>query len=305
MKIFEKTLAFIFCIVVACSQPGLAFVKNRGTELVQSYRQNPNNEAKTAEEYFFRALVKQMLGNPQEALADYKAVLELEPNDQDTYANRCGLLSDLGQYEAAIADCTQAIKQGGLRAKAIYFNLGIAQQGAGNLKAAINSFNTAAQHAKAIADDSLAEQAEQRINLAQRTIKGEITGGALASYWQASDQASKGEFEQALNLYDNALSSSPKFADAYLEKANLYAMQKKYPEALNSYQKAQKLNPELIPVYNNRAAVLIEYNKDYDGALKDLKTAANKASQRGDTEAAKFLQQSMEKVNELKKSNEK
>lgn len=293
-------LTFFFLIVEVSSVK--AFQKNNVSECIQNYQKNPDRKATTAEQFFCRAMANQQLGNKTEALRDYTAVLSLEPQDQDTYANRCGLLSDMQRYEEALLDCKRAIKIDESKAQGIQYNLGVAQEGLGEVKAAMKSFKKASDYAERKLNMQLKDKSERRLELLKRVQRKEITVEAVNEYFLASDKASTGELDQALSLYELSLSHSPGFADAHFERGNIFALQKHFNEALSSYEKAEQLNPALIALYNNRAAVLLEYKNDYLGALRDLTKASNIAQKSGDKDSLNFLNRS---IDELKKQQEK
>ncbi|MDX1919189.1 MAG: tetratricopeptide repeat protein [Candidatus Caenarcaniphilales bacterium] len=265
-------------------------------------------EAKSNEELFFRALAKQNLGNLPGALSDFDQVLTLDPNDVDTLVTRCGLLSDMGQFAAAIESCKKAIQLGA--GQSVYFNLGIAQQGLGDLQGSINSFKTAADFSQRSNNQDLNQKSTQRLELLQRVARRELSLYAVNQFLNAADLALAGNTSQAIRIYEGIIRQTPNFAEAHLELANCLALQKNYQAALKEYQIAERLNPNSISTYNNRAAIWIEAEGNYKNARADLVKARSLAQtqssqNQNSQDLVKFLDQALAEVDLMEKAARK
>ena len=120
----------------------------------------------------------------------------------------------------------------------------------------------------------------------------------------------KGEYEKAIECYNEALKINPKDADAWYNKGVLYARLKKYEEAIECYDKALKINPEYANAWNNKGVVyaeLKEYKKAiecYDEALKINPEHANAWNNKGVVYAElKKYKEAIECYNEALKIN--
>ena len=80
------------------------------------------------------------------------------------------------------------------------------------------------------------------------------------------------KYEPAIEDYTQALSINPKLTAAYINRGNIYDIQKDYKGAVKDYTQAILLNPEYSGVYNSRGNV---YQKleDYQQAIKDYNKA--------------------------------
>ena len=101
-----------------------------------------NEEILSAEDYINRGISKYNLGNYNAAIADYTSAIRIDPDDAIAYYNRGLAKYYLGNYNAAIADYTSAIRIDPDDALA-YYNRGIAKDDLGNYNAAITDYTSA------------------------------------------------------------------------------------------------------------------------------------------------------------------
>jgi len=78
----------------------------------------------------------------------------------------------------------------------------------------------------------------------------------------------RGEYEQAIDFFDQVISLSPDLADAYYFKAEAQRQEGSIGAAIKTYDEASKLNPEYAPVYLGRGRALLE--RDADAAVRDF-----------------------------------
>ncbi len=285
---------FIFCIACLSCSPIGAFPKNNSDVLLQRYKANPAATAQNVEELFMRALVQMQAGNAKAALEDYSKVLKLEPNDSDTLANRCGIFIELNENAKAIEDCQKALQNGG--SPIIFYNLGLAQERNLLYTEAVASYNKVLQYAKERNDTNLLSQIESRQSLAQKVVNGQLKAEAVAKYWNGNEKASQGDLQSAQGLYEKAAKVSSNFPELYLELANVCAMQQKYNQALAHYAQAERLNPSLLAIYNNRAAIYLQAKGDKNSAIKELQKAKNIAEKSGQLDAISFLDRNIKEL---------
>lgn len=101
---------------------------------------NPPPEA-----YYNRAGLLSELDRPQEALADYDAVLDLDPDHLATLVNRAGLLHDLGDYGEARRDVAHGLTLDPGNAQ-LLCTLGLLDLADGRVDAAGLAFSAAIEH---------------------------------------------------------------------------------------------------------------------------------------------------------------
>lgn len=302
-KIFTITVLSLIIIVSSLTSSVQSFPKNNAKDLFQKYKNNPQLEALGKEELFFRALAKQNLGNLQGALSDFDAVLLQEETDVDTLVNKCGLLCDLGQFTLAIESCKKAIQLGA--SQSVYFNLGIAQQGLGDINESIKSFQIVSDFAQKNNNQELNQKATQRADLLKRVMSRRLPLESVNQFLYASDLALSGNINQAIQLYEAITRAVPSFTEAHLELANCLALQKNYKASLNHYQIAEQLNTNLISLYNNRAAVWMEAEGNYIKAKEDLQKARSLAQTQNMQDLVVFFNRSLVELDLMEKSSKK
>jgi tetratricopeptide (TPR) repeat protein len=77
------------------------------------------------------------------ALADFDAILELQPRNAEIMLNRGAVLVQLERYGEAIAAITEALGLGVSEPHKAYFNRGAARERLGDLRGAYEDYNTA------------------------------------------------------------------------------------------------------------------------------------------------------------------
>lgn len=95
---------------------------------------------------------------------------------------------------------------------------------------------------------------------------------ASAIFNKAYEKAQNGEYQNAIQLLENALQSDPKFVDAYLSLAGVYGQMKKYPEAVTAFEKAYQLDS----VYAKYYLLPYSINLAGSGRFEDALQAVNK-----------------------------
>ena len=84
--------------------------------------------------------------------------------------------------------------------------------------------------------------------------------------------ANKGEYQKAIELYNEALAFNSNYDWAYNNRGCAYAELKKYDAAIADLNKAIQLNPNYADAYNNRG-IAYKILKQYDAAIADFSKA--------------------------------
>ena len=103
-----------------------------------------------AEERYNAGVERSERGEWVEALADYDAAIELDPNGPLPYVNRAADHADLGNFDAALADMTRAIDLG-LHEFDSFFVRGRIHCARGDMDRALGDWEVA----RSLTDDSL------------------------------------------------------------------------------------------------------------------------------------------------------
>lgn len=148
-------------------------------------------------------------------LADYNAVLALNPADANLYYARGNALREMGQIDRAIADYDQAIRLDPLCTLA-YFGRGFA-------------WNQKQQFDKALADY------DEAIRLDPTDWRTLANRGLI---W-----AQKKEFARAIADYNEAIRQSPRDADTYKYRGFALSEMQEIDKAIADYNQAILLDP--------------------------------------------------------------
>ena len=83
----------------------------------------------------------------------------------------------------------------------------------------------------------------------------------------------KGEKDNAIFMYQKAISTNPKYYKAYYNLANIYLNEERYNIAIENYKEALKLNKDNPYIHYNLACAYIKSNNLFkvyvDGVYKD------------------------------------
>ncbi len=89
---------------------------------------------------------------------------------------------------------------------------------------------------------------------------------------QGEEHVKRGNLDQAITDFNQALEIYPSYAVAYNNRGNAYYGKGQYDQAITDYNRALEINPKLAVAYNNRA-VAFYFKKSYDRAWEDLRKA--------------------------------
>jgi tetratricopeptide (TPR) repeat protein len=100
---------------------------------------------------------------------------------------------------------------------------------------------------------------------------------------------------EALQDFDQAIALQPNAADAYYNRAQVYAAQRQVERAMADLNQAIQLNPQLAEAYGNRGLLYMNQG-DRAKALTDLRQAAALFQQQGDRDANQQTQRYIEQI---------
>ncbi len=179
----------------------------------------------SANTYIDRAHKEVEKGNYQAAIADYTEAIRLKPDDADTYNHRGIAYTNVMQSDKAISDFTEAI-----RLKADYaVSYGLRGIAYGYLH----------QYDKAISDYNRAIQLNPN-----QPFPYNYRGIAYDDLKQD---------DKAISDYNQAIQLKPDYAEAYNNRGYAYYHLKQYDQAIRDYTQCIRLKPNFVQAYNNRA----------------------------------------------------
>ena len=82
----------------------------------------------------------------------------------------------------------------------------------------------------------------------------------------------KGQLDQAISDYTQALEINPKYDKAYYNLGITFAKKGLLDQAISNYNQAIEINPRLAEAYNNRG-VTYYFKKEYEKAWRDVEKA--------------------------------
>jgi len=100
------------------------------------------------------------------------------------------------------------------------------------------------------------------------SVWGQSPTTAEAYNLQGLEYFKKGDYDKAIESYNQAISINPDYADAYLNRGDAYDDKGDYDKAIESYNQVIRIDPNNAMGYVSRG--LLYYNKkDYDKVIAD------------------------------------
>ena len=121
--------------------------------------------------YFARGYAYSMIDAHGPAVSDYTVVLQQQPDDLAALNNRCWALSEVGEIEAALADCNQLMSLVP-EADYPYLNRGIVYEKMGDMDAAMDDYVewTKRKKTRVIRNDNLAWEGSLDLQMAEGLV---------------------------------------------------------------------------------------------------------------------------------------
>lgn len=188
---------------------------------LQAFNQAHATNARDPRPLYMRATVYQRMKKAPEAIADFRAALQLDPKLVDVRAELGALLTESGQPEEAVPLLLQAVKEKPDHFEA-QFNLGIAQETLGRWAQAADAYRSASKLKPTDPD--------VRLNLAVALRR-------------------LGKADEALAVAREAVRLAPDDAQAHLNLGLLLSEAKRYDEAVAEMTAATRLKPDLFKAW--------------------------------------------------------
>jgi len=232
----------------------------------------------TGETYYQRGNAQFDLGNYQEAVEDYTAALEKNPDYLAAYFNRGLAYLELNQLQEAVDDYTKVIEINSNDPDA-YYQRGLAYHRLNDYSQAIADYTSViqlnSQDATAFINRALSYSAadDKQSAIADFTQAIRIDpNNAQAYYSRGRARFFLADYQGAVEDYTEALRISPEDADIYVNRCGAYVNLAKYDSAIADCTQAIELNPEAPAAYSNRCLAYTN-SEQYLEALMDCTRA--------------------------------
>lgn len=218
-----------------------------------------------------------------------KKQVQQDPDSAGTRMRLVNALDSLGMYKEAIAETDSLIKRDSLN-NGLWFAKGQLLESNKDTAAAIESYRRAiAIYASVEAQLHLAnlyaETKDPRSLLICQTVARMGLGretDASCDFIAGIYNARTGHYEQAIMLFDRAISNNYTMMEAYMEKGFVYYETKRVPEALKVFERAVTVNNMYADAYywqakcyeamGNKQEAIVNYQRSL-GLDKELKEA--------------------------------
>ncbi len=207
--------------------------------------QSASLDAKQPNAFFLRAETNMRLERYPEAIADFKCVLNLAPNNVGCFYYISTAYTKLGNLKEALNAVNKAIATNGPIANYCYA-----------LRAEI--YHQLGRNDEAIAD------ADKALEFYPEQIIG-ILSIRSAAY------ASLGNYRRAIDDLDQVIKGNPTYAHAYFLRADCKSKLSKNDEALVDADRAIKLAPSNGSFHNMRGQILLQLNRRDEAVAETAK----------------------------------
>ncbi|NJM67386.1 MAG: tetratricopeptide repeat protein [Acaryochloris sp. RU_4_1] len=258
---------------------------------------DPNNP----EAFFKSGIVQRRLNQPKAAIANYTTALRLNPRFADAYNNRGLVKRQLSDPAGALADFTQALRVNSQHAQA-YNNRGTTHSDLGNLKAALADYTQALRlnpdYSEAYFNRGVVRSSLGNLKaaLADYTQTLRLNPNYAQAYNNRGiTHANLGNLKAALADYSQAIRLNPSYAQAYNNRGTAHSFLRQKKAAIADYTQAIQINANYAQAYKNRGTVRHQLGQT-QSAIKDLQTAASMYRRQGKTKEAQEIVKKMQNL---------
>lgn len=212
------------------------------------------------------------------ALANYRAIVNINPNDADGHFNLANIYKDMDEVDLAIASYQQVLQINPADPDA-FNNLGICLDKKGEFKKAFESYqqaifynpfcskaynNMGAYFEKLGYFDKALEKYRKAVEISPDYAEAFNNMGLVS-------QKNK-EFDNAIKFYKQALQLDPNYSDAYVNLGDYWTEQNKFDFAIENYEQALSVDPNNYKVHNSMGNFFLHIG-DLSSAMKSYTKA--------------------------------
>ncbi|CAM3428966.1 tetratricopeptide repeat protein [Stackebrandtia soli] len=229
-----------------------------------------------------RAQVLGGLGRVEEALADYDAVIDVDPNYPEYHFDRAALLRRLGREVEALADYDEAIRLSPPFPEA-YFNRSVTRAAIGDVDGALDDLNEVivlepgnvvarVNRAELLLERGESDSAENDVRHGLSLVDGNAELHVLAGHLARE----RGDDRAAIDAYTTALTIDVELTAALTARAETHYALGDLDASIADLDAAIELDSGSVVARFNRAVVAMDLGRHGD-ALTDLEEAAKGA----------------------------
>ncbi|MCM1539169.1 MAG: tetratricopeptide repeat protein [bacterium] len=159
----------------------------------------------------------------EQAVAEYRAAIEIEPNNVEAYRALAELYVQTGDYESAVAVLNQGIEQTGSRELSEYI-----EEVQTEYEEQKRLAEASAQEEESVAEDSRSQDDQEQTDELEETDEERYSNYLV----QAQELIDEQNYEEAVGVYETAIELLPEREEAYRKLAELYVMMKNYEFAM-------------------------------------------------------------------------
>lgn len=255
-----------------------SLLAGRHEEAVRDYTALLQSDPQPAEVHGNLGLAYAALGDHTAAAAEFEAALAYEHEDGTTlYLNRGVSQALRGEHEKAIADYSRVLRLDPRAAKA-HMNRGVSRAALGDHERAIEDFSRAL-HIAPTASAHLNRGLSRAALGHHRQAIGDFSralrlhpADSLALVGRGRSRSALGDQAGAVTDHTAALEVDPQLAIAYYERGIAYMVLGRHHQALEDFSAAIRINPGDAAAYKGRGVSRI-LRREYPQALDDLSRA--------------------------------
>ncbi|MFH1227619.1 MAG: tetratricopeptide repeat protein [Planctomycetota bacterium] len=235
-------------------------IYNKLEEAIPDFKKVLEYDPKSHIAYFARAIIEEDKKQYDDAIKSYTKAIELYPEYDMAYNNRGVIYKDKKEMDKAFADYDKAIELNPKFYEA-YNNRGLMYQKRGDIDKALADYNRAME----LKPDS----SEVYYNRGYAYQIMEEFDKAIADYTKATGldprnapaysnrgtiYQKRGAIDKAFADYNKAIELNPDYAEPYQNRGDVYQARGEFDKAIAEYDKAARIGPKYAQLYTNRGA---------------------------------------------------
>jgi len=236
----RRLLARIYTRLIGDSQAN-RIDENMVKKAIEQYQKITAGDPKDVESWLMLGRLDKIAQNSTDALAAYKKVLELDPENEDAMTGQAMVYSDLGDTKAA-ADLLRKVADKNPTPRSLENLAGVYEQ---------------------LKDYSLAAE------MLRRALEQQ-PGNADLKHQLAQDLLFSDQIDDALKAYQELIEDDPKDEAALLRISKIYQQKRDFAKAHEAADKATELDPNNIEIQYNVVTLLATEGRTAE-AIKVLK----------------------------------